>query len=152
MVDGIGAEAVLLGMPGFVVRAVVEDDDGEVWGAVETTATAVGCPACGVRARSKGRRRVQVRDLSVGGRSVRLVWSKRRWTCPDPDCGRGSWTETHPEIQPRAVLSERTRRWVFGHARRGWRWNLTQERRLGLVLCEARHGEPGAGGDQAVRS
>lgn len=49
----------------------------------------------------------------MGGRPVRLVWRKRRWSCPDPVCDRGLWSEIHPEIWPRAVLTERARRWAF---------------------------------------
>lgn len=44
---------------------------------------------------------------------MRLRWRKRRWQCADPGCGKGSWTETHPGIRPRAVLSERAREWAF---------------------------------------
>lgn len=113
MVDGIEPTAVLLGMPGFRVTPAAESD-GEVWLAVETTVTVTGCPECGVVARSKGRRSVEVRDVPVGDRPVRLRWSKRRWSCPDSDCPRRSWTETHEAIRPRAVLTERARRWAFG--------------------------------------
>ncbi|MFQ5524456.1 MAG: ISL3 family transposase, partial [Acidimicrobiia bacterium] len=87
--------------------------EGELWIGVETTMEVVGCPDCGSRAKSKGRRRTVVRDLPAGGRPVRLVWRKRRWACPEVDCERRSWSETHPEIRPRAVLSERARRWAF---------------------------------------
>lgn len=112
MVDGIGSDVALLGIPGFRVTAVVEEE-GELWIGVETTAGLVGCPGCGTRAVSKGRRTTVVRDLSAGGRPVRLAWRKRRLVCPDPDCGERSWSETHPEIRPRAVLTERARRWAF---------------------------------------
>lgn len=112
MVDGIGSGVVLLGIPGFRVRGVVEAE-GELWIGVETTADLVGCPACGSRARSKGRRVTVIRDLPAGGRPVRLAWRKRRLVCPDPDCDQGSWSESHPEIRPRAVLTERARRWAF---------------------------------------
>ena len=112
MVDGIGSDVVLLGISGFRVWGVVEWD-GELWVGVETTVEVTGCPDCGTRARGKGRRQVMVRDLPAGGRPVRSVWPKRRWSCPDPDCERGSWSETHPGIRPRAVLSERARRWAF---------------------------------------
>jgi transposase len=112
MVDGIGSDVVLLGISGFRVRGVVEVE-GELWIGVETTAGIIGCPDCGTRAKSKGRRVTVIRDLPVGGRPVRLVWWKRRWACPDSDCERGSWSETHPEIRPRAVLTERARRGAF---------------------------------------
>ena len=102
-----GATA-LLGLAGFVVLAAIEAD-GEAWQLVETTATAAGCPGCGARARSKGRRRVVVRDLPAGGRPVVVVWAKRRWRCPEPACPQGSWSETSPAVAPRASLTERAR-------------------------------------------
>lgn len=76
----------------------------------ETTADMVGCPACGTRARSKGRRETEVRDLPAGGRPVRLRWRKRLRFCPELDGPKRTWSETHPEIRPRASLTERTRR------------------------------------------
>ncbi len=56
-----------------------------------------------------GRRRVKVRDLPIAGRPVVLVWAKRIWACPDPDCSVRTWSETHPEIRSRAALTERAR-------------------------------------------
>ena len=113
MVDeGSDAAAVLVGMPEFVVRAAVEED-GEVWVLVETPPTPTGCPGCGTRAQSKGRRRTKVRDLDCGGRPVVLVWAKRRWRCPDPDCEVATWTERVEAIASRAVLTERARYEVF---------------------------------------
>ena len=59
-----GAEVVMLGMPGFVVLSAFKDpDDDELVVLVQTTASRVGCPDCGVLARSKGRRDVVVRDV-----------------------------------------------------------------------------------------
>ncbi len=71
-------------MPEFVVRAAVEED-GEAWVLVETP-SASRAAGCGTRAQLRGRRRTKVRDLKCGGRPVVLVWIKRRWRCPDPDC------------------------------------------------------------------
>lgn len=102
-----GATA-LVGMPGFVVGAQIEVD-GEWWLNVETTAEVVGCDACGTRAVGHGRRRVRVRDLPIAGRPVVLVWHKRIWRCPDPDCDRNTWTERCDAIAPRAALTERAR-------------------------------------------
>jgi transposase len=95
-------------MPGVVVGAH-ELIDGEWFIYVETEASQAACPECGVRAVGHGRRRVQVRDLPMAGRPVVLVWAKRIWRCPDPDCERCTWTETLDEMGPRAVLSERAR-------------------------------------------
>ncbi len=59
-------------MEGFrlLAAAVV---DGELHQLVETVAAVVGCPSCGTRALSKGRRTVRVRDLPAGGRRVVVV-------------------------------------------------------------------------------
>jgi transposase len=102
-----GATA-LLGMPGFVVGAQMEED-GELWLHVETAAEVVGCASCGTRAVGHGRRRVKVRDLPMAGRPVVLVWAKRIWRCGDPDCVVGTWSEHNPAIAPRASLTERAR-------------------------------------------
>ena len=98
----------LVGMDGFrlLAAAVV---DGELHQLMETTASVVGCPACGTRAASKGRRKVRVRDLPAGGRRVVVVWWKRLWRCPDPDCDIVSWTEQADAIAPRASMTERAR-------------------------------------------
>ena len=113
MVDeGSDAAAVLVGMPEFVVRGAVEDD-GEVWVLIETPAGVTGCPGCGTRAQSKGRRRTRVRDLESCGRPVVVVWNKRRWRCPDPDCDVATWSEQVESIASRAVLSERARYEIF---------------------------------------
>ena len=98
------AAAVLVGMPEFVVKAAVEDGD-EVWLLVETKATATGCPSCGVRAKAKDRRETKVRDLPAAGRLVVLVWFKRRWSCPEPDCETKTWTEDSHEIAPSGAHS-----------------------------------------------
>jgi transposase len=99
----------LLGLSGFVLLGAVEDD-GELHLAVETTASRAACPECGSWARSKGRKVVQVRDMAIGGRPVRLWWRKRRWYCADRDCENKTWTEQSEAIAPRAVLSERAGR------------------------------------------
>src|SRR5215217_7615751 len=78
MSDGIGLAEVLLGLPGFRVLDVVEDDN-EVVVRVETTVTRVFCETCGVRAEPQDRMRVDVRDLACFGRPTRMVWVKRRW-------------------------------------------------------------------------
>jgi transposase len=98
MVDGSAGATALLGMKGFVVLVQIETDD-EVWILVETPAEIVGCPTCGVRATGHGRSEVQVRDLPIGGRPVRLVWRKRRLICMDPDCPSKSFTESSDLIE-----------------------------------------------------
>ena len=102
------AAAAMLGLPGFVVVAV-SDNDGELEQAVETTADLVGCPECGAVAELHDRRPTWVRDLPTGGRPVTLVWVKRVWRCPHSACAKRTWTETSPVIAPRASLTERAR-------------------------------------------
>jgi transposase len=106
--DSSEIAVALVGMDGFRLLAAAEVD-GELHQLVETTATVVGCPACGTRARSKGRRDVRVRDLPAGGRRVVVVWRKRIWRCPDPDCDVATWTEQTEAIGPRASMTVRAR-------------------------------------------
>jgi transposase len=98
----------VLGLDGFVLLAAVEVD-GELHQLVETVTNVVGCPGCGSRALSKGRRRTKVRDLSCGGRPVVVVWNKRLWRCGDIDCDVKTWSEASPLIAARASLTERAR-------------------------------------------
>jgi transposase len=109
VMHGSEGATALVGMAGFVVGAHELEGD-EWWLLIETTTDRVGCPSCGVRAVGHGRRRVQVRDLSIAGRPVRLVWAKRIWRCPEVACERRTWSETHPAIRSRASLTERARR------------------------------------------
>ena len=102
------ASAVSLGLPGFVVLAAA-DYGGELELLVETTAGVAGCPDCGVVAVLHDRRPRWVRDLPASGRPVRLVWFKRVWRCAEPLCAKRTWSEAHPAIAPRAVLTERAR-------------------------------------------
>jgi transposase len=98
----------MLGMAGFVVLAVSEQD-GELEQAVETTADLVGCPSCGAVAELHDRRPSWVRDLPTGGRPVTVVWVKRVWRCTHALCPKRTWTETTSAIAARASLTERAR-------------------------------------------
>ncbi len=111
MVHATDTATLVLGLDGFVVLAATEHE-GELVLLVETTADRDWCRTCGVRAASKGRARVAVRDVPVGDRPVMLVWNKRIWRCEQDACPAGSWRETSSEIRPRVVLTERARRWV----------------------------------------
>jgi transposase len=104
--QGSGSATALVGMTGFVVvsTGVV---DGELHLQVETTATVVGCPDCGVRAVGHGRRRVRVRDLPISGRPSVLCWEKRLWRCPEADCPRCTWTERSELVEPSGLLTVR---------------------------------------------
>jgi transposase len=107
--DGTEFDDALLGLRGFRVVAVTEDGD-ELLVGIETIRRAAGCPSCGVIARTKDRLRVIIRDLPAFDRRVRLVWSKRRFSCPDPDCPVQTWTERSDELPDRRVLSARAGR------------------------------------------
>jgi hypothetical protein len=105
---GNASGSILLGLDGFEVTAAeVTDDEWRL--AVQTTATTVGCAACGTQARLHARRTVRVRDLPIGGRPVVLTWRKRVWRCVEPACTVRTWTEQTVAIRPRAVLTERAR-------------------------------------------
>jgi transposase len=106
--QGSESATALVDMPGFVVGARLEVE-GEWWLHVETTAGVVGCDGCGTQAVGHGRRLVRVRDLPVAGRPVVLVWAKRVWRCPDPDCAVVTWSEDVDAVAPRAALTERAR-------------------------------------------
>jgi transposase len=105
---GSDGATALFDMGGFVVCAHALED-GEWWLLVETTADRVGCRSCGVRAVGHGRRRVEVRDLPIAGRPVRLVWAKRIWRCGESLCTTATWTEQDAEIGSRASLTRRAR-------------------------------------------
>ena len=62
-----------------------------------------------VRAVGHGRRRVEVRDLPIAGRPVRLVWAKRIWRCPDRGCTTATWSEHDAQIGSWASLTARAR-------------------------------------------
>ncbi|MGO9299507.1 MAG: ISL3 family transposase [Acidimicrobiales bacterium] len=109
MGDGTEFDDALVGLPGFRVLAVTDDGD-ELLVGIETIRQAAGCPSCGVIARTKDRLRVLIRDLPAFDRRVRLVWSKRRFRCPDPDCPVQTWTERSDEFPDRRVLSARAGR------------------------------------------
>ena len=64
---GSASGSILLGLDGFEVTAAeVVDEEWRL--GVQTTATTVGCAACGSQARLHARRTVRVRDLPIGGR------------------------------------------------------------------------------------
>ena len=103
----------MIGLPDVRFLGVDDGADGGALIHVETLPIAVGCPSCGVIAWVKDRARITLVDLPMFGRPARLVWHKRRFTCPDPDCANGSWTEEDARIAaPRQVLTARAARWA----------------------------------------
>ncbi len=105
-VHGIGLAEALLGLDGFRVLAVTEDDL-EVVVRVETTAEVTSCAGCGQRAEAQDRVDRHIRDLPCFGRPSRLVWAKRRWRCRRSSCPAKTWTETSTAVSPRTVLTRR---------------------------------------------
>jgi transposase len=79
---------------------------------VETEADQTGCTRCGVVAVGHGRRVVRAADAPCFGVPVLIVWLKRIWRCPEPDCPTDTWTEQHELIAPRAVLTSRAIAWA----------------------------------------
>lgn len=113
MGDG-SAGVVGFSMPGFRVLAI-DDDSVDVVISVETVVDRLACPACGVFARSKGRRWVTLRDAPAGDRPVTLRWWKRIGACGEVLCPMRTWTEQHPElVLPGRVLTQRAARWAAG--------------------------------------
>ncbi len=106
MGDGNGLAEAMLGLDGFRVLEVTEEAD-ELVITVETTAVIEGCDRCGTQAEAHDRRPTDVRDLACFGRPVRLQVLKRRWRCPERDCDARTWTETHPGLPPRHVMTRR---------------------------------------------
>jgi len=136
--------SALLGMEGFVVLSQTEED-GECWVLVETTRDVAGCPSCGVRATGHGRSEVQVRDLAMGGRPVRLVWRKRRWICLDPDCPAKSFTEDSDLIE--GCLTRRAATEICRRVGQDAHSVAQVARDFGIgwataMDCVRRHGEP----------
>jgi hypothetical protein len=119
------AAAAMLGLAGFVVLAV-SDNDGELEQAVETTADLVGCPECAAVAELHDRRPCWVRDLPTAGRPVTLVWIKRIWRCPHVLCPKRTWTQDLLGDRAAGVVDRAgARRFVVGSARtvlRSPRW------------------------------
>ncbi len=112
--DPIRMCELLVGLPEVYVLGIDEGDvEKPLRVHVETRTTRPACVECGVTARVKDRPRVELVDLSVFGQPARLVWHKRRWCCPNPQCPVGSWTAEERRIAaPRLAMTDRAGRWV----------------------------------------
>ena len=103
----------LVGLPDVVILDVEDVPGAALRVRVELVPSAQGCPECGVFAHVKDRRPVELVDLSMGGRPMRLVWLKRRFRCPESSCPMGSWTEDDPRIaSKRLMMTDRAGRWI----------------------------------------
>ena len=107
------AATALLGIPGLVVTAVTQGEDG--WTIVDVTTApdqeehARRCPGCGQRAAVKEWVTTTPRDILLGDRQLLPRWRKRRWACENEGCPRGTFTESLPAVPPRARLTARLR-------------------------------------------
>ena len=105
---GSASGSILLGLDGFEVTAAeVVDDDWRL--AVQTTATTMGCAACGSQARLHARRTVGVRDLPIGGRPVVPGLAQAGVALCRAGLCVQTWTEQTVQVRPRGVLTERAR-------------------------------------------
>src|SRR3712207_4285575 len=95
--DATRACELLVGLDGMTVLAV-EENAYALTVLVESGQQTVGCAGCGTRATVKDRPEVALGDLACFGRPATLVWRKRRWSCADPNCPMGSWTEVNPQV------------------------------------------------------
>ena len=103
---------ILVGLPEVNVLGI-EDGQPALEIHVECRTERPGCPTCGVLAHLKDQRIVTLVDLPCFGRCTRLLWHKRRWRCPDPDCASGSWTEEdHRIAASRLAMTDRAGRWI----------------------------------------
>ena len=80
---------------------------------VETRGRRPPCLRCGGSVWMKDQRPVELVDLAAFGRPARLVWHKRRWSCPTQGCPTGSFTETAAWLAaPRLLMTDRAGRGV----------------------------------------
>ncbi len=109
---------LLVGLPGLHVIGV-EREPGRLQITVESPSTVMGCPSCGVVAGSHGRRTVRLIDTPCFGAPTVVWWRKRTWSCPEPSCPVGVFTEQDEQVaQPRAMLTTRACRWATEQVRR----------------------------------
>src|SRR5258708_38641488 len=102
---------LLFGLPGVRVERVERSADGtRVVYVVTAEETAAACPACGVVSRSvKARVFTSPRDIPYGEDQIIVRWNKTRWRCREDYCGRGSFTESIPQVPARARTTRRLR-------------------------------------------
>jgi transposase len=99
---------------------------------VESRTPRPRCGECGTVAEVKDRPQVELADLPVFGRPVRLVLRKHRWRCPEPGCTAGSWTGVDARIaSPRLGMTDRAGRWVTRQVGKSGRTVAEVARELG---------------------
>ena len=111
--DPIRMCELLVGLPAVGVLGVVDEPGGPLRVHIESSAERPRCARCRWAAVVKDRDVVELVDLPVFGRQVRLLWHKHRWACPNEECSVGSWTAQDTAIAaPRLALTDRAGRWV----------------------------------------
>ena len=113
IVDPTRVCELLVGLGDVTVLGAVDEPAGPVVVHVETRYERPACGTCGGAVWVKDQRPVELVDLPAFGRPARLVWHKRRWTCPSLESAVGSFTETAAHIAAaRLVMTDRAGRWV----------------------------------------
>jgi transposase len=113
IVDHTRVCELLVGLGEVDVLGADDEPGGPLRVHVATRGERPGCPACGGVVWAKDQRPIELVDLPAFGRPARLVWHKRRWSCPAEDCEIGSFTETAGHIAAaRLVMTDRAGRWV----------------------------------------
>jgi len=121
----------MIGLPHFVLG--LEDEPyGELRVHVEGRSTRAFCETCGLAARVKERPVISLIEFPFHARRSRLVWHKRRFSCPDEACRRLSWAEEDPRIgAPRMTMIDRAGRWATEQVGRFARTAAEVARQLG---------------------
>lgn len=101
----------MFGLDGIVVESVRVAGDGTRVVEIRTASRWVGlCPTCEQRStRSKGWVSTRPRDIVIGPDRPVLVWHKQKWLCTNTSCDRKGFTESVPQIPPRARVTMRAR-------------------------------------------
>ncbi len=124
---------LLVGLDGLHVLDVVDAEE-HLRVRVESPPGPMGCPACGVVALSHGRREVELIDAPCFERPTRVVWWKRTWSCLEPSCPVGVFTEQDEQVaRPRALLTTRACWWAVRQLRREHASVLGLARQLGTT-------------------
>jgi len=107
------AATLLPGIPGLIVTAVAEDEDGwldvDVMTHPDLAEQVRQCHGCGRRGGIKDHDVTTPRDLPAGDRKIRPHWRKTRFTRGSSECPVETFTEWLPAVPPRARLTARPR-------------------------------------------
>ena len=115
--------SLLLGLTDIDVDLVGVGTDGTREVRVLTAPQWVGrCPLCRVvSTRSKGWVVTRPKDVKVGPDFPNLLWCKQKWLCRNTSCERKQFTESVPQIPPRARFTVRAKTEMATAVLDGWR-------------------------------